>query len=152
MPQNRSFGRFALGLFVSPLAGAAASFILAYVFAFAAGTPAERTTSGGWHIAIFVAWWTFLICLAYTLVIGTAAYFYATHRKRLLSATFAVMAGLVVGAVPFTILFLWRETEMFSGKVYFFPALAVLCSIVTAWTFWSMALSPAAAHDAPRFA
>jgi amino acid permease len=155
MPQNRSFGRFALGLLVAPLAGAATSFILAYVFAFAAGTPAERTPSGGWHIAIFVAWWTFLICLAYTIVVGSAAYAYVTLRRRRLSAIFAMIAGLVVGA-PFVFIFLSRESDMLSGKSLFFPALAVICSLVTAWTFWAVALSSFAveglAQDEPRLA
>ena len=142
MPQTRSFGRFALGLLLAPIAGAAASFLLAYAFVFAAGTPAEKTLAGGWHIAVFVGYWTFLICLAYTLVVGSAAYAYTTLRRRRLSAVFALIAGLIVGA-PFVFIFLSREPNALSGQSLFFPALAVVCSLVTAWTFWAIALAGA---------
>jgi hypothetical protein len=154
MPPIRSFGRFALGLLVAPLAGAAASMVMAYVFVLLAGTASERTMAGSWRLAIFVAFWTFCICLAYTIVVGSAAYAYVTLRRRRLSAIFAMIAGLVVGA-PFIFIFLSRDSELLSGKSLFFPALAVICSLVTAWAFWAVALSSAVdgvAQDEPRLA
>jgi hypothetical protein len=135
--------RFIPALLLAPLAGMAVAMALSVVVVFSMGTSAERTVAGLWHFAWFIGFWTLIICAAYTIVLGSAAFAISIARRRPLSLAIALLTGLVLGGLPFSILSLRRETGPPTGAAWLFPALAILCSLVTAWTFWRVALREA---------
>jgi len=142
MPQQeRSFARLAAGVLLAPLAGTVAALIVTYLFAYTFGNAAERTIEGAWRPAAFVAFWTFFICVAYTLVVGSAAFAYSSMKRRGLPAKAAILIGLVLGAVPFSLLVLLRRGQPLQLEILLFPAIAVVASIATAWAFWRIALA-----------
>jgi hypothetical protein len=87
--------------------------------------------------AIFVAYWAVLICLAYTLVLGTAAYAYARVRS-----TPPLWVAIVVGVLAAAPFFnqLWRGDRL-GAEAFIVPAAAAVCAIVTASVFWRVALA-----------
>ena len=142
MPHTeRSFGRLAAGVVLAPLAGALASLLVTYVFAFIAGNDLERTVAGAWAPAQFVGFWAFFVCLAYTLVVGGAAFAFNAIRRRPLTPRFAITTGLLLGAVPFTLMIFLRRGQPLRVELLMIPAIALAASIVTAWAFWRIALA-----------
>ena len=142
MPQQeRSFGRLAAGVLLAPLAGAFAALVVTYLFAYTFGNEAERTIAGAWRPAAFVGFWTFFICVAYTLIVGSAAFAYSSMKRRGLPAKAAILIGLILGAVPFSLLVLLRRGQQLQLELLVFPLIAVVASVATAWAFWRIALA-----------
>lgn len=135
--------RFLTALAVAPLAGALAGFLPVMVVSLFAGNEHERTLAGAASSAAFFGFYALVICIAYTLVVGSGAYAYARLRGRQLSLTVAIVVALVAGALPWSILMV--SGRDLAGEALMFPALALLCSLATAWTFWRIALAPQAA-------
>lgn len=133
--------RFFAGVVLAPLAGALAGFLAVMLGSLVAGSEHERTLSGAAAAASFLGFWALLICFAYTIVVGSAAYAYARWRGRRLSLGVAIVVGVLVGAIPFG--FAAVVGRDLTGEALMFPALALLCSIATAWTFWRVALAEA---------
>jgi hypothetical protein len=133
--------RFLAALVLAPVAGALAGFLAVMIGSLFAGNAHERTLSGAATSASFLGFWALLICFVYTVVVGSAAYAYARWRGRRLSLAAALTVGIVVGAVPFSIAAVAGRS--LTGEALIFPALALLCSIATAWTFWRVALAEA---------
>jgi hypothetical protein len=147
MPQQeRSFGRLAAGVLLAPLAGTLAAMVVTYLYALIFGNDTERTIAGAWKPAAFVGFWTFFVCVAYTLIVGGAAFAYSAIKRRGLSSTFAIVTGLLLGAVPFSLLLLLRRGQPFRLDVLAFPLIAIVASIATAWAFWRIALARTRTH------
>jgi hypothetical protein len=135
--------RFLIALVLAPVAGALAGFLPLMVGSLFAGNEHERTLRGAAASASFVGIYALVICIAYTLVVGSAAFAYARLRGRQLSLTVAIIVAFVVGAIPWSILMV--SGRDLAGEAMIFPAVALLCSVATAWTFWRIALAPQAA-------
>jgi len=139
MPVPRPLSRFAAAVVVAPIAGAITAFVATFfVFLFVrrAGEPIHP--DGAKAAAIF-SFWALLICLVYVVVIGTLAYLYTRITGRGLSLTTALVVGLIAGVIPFAIPSFGRSESLNSAIA--FPALAAVCAIATAWTFWKVALA-----------
>lgn len=126
---------------LAPAAGALAGFLAVMLGELFAGSEHERTISGAAMSASFVGFWALLICFVYTAVVGTLAFSYARWRGRPLSLALALIVGIVAGAIPFSIAAVAGRD--LTGEALLFPALALLCSMATAWTFWRVALREA---------
>jgi hypothetical protein len=139
--------RFFLALLLAPIAGAAAAMLIGVVVVFAIGfnigLPANRTLASARYFAEFLGFWTYLICLAYTIVLGTAAYMTGIVRKHPPALATALLCSLLLGGLPFSIIALRGETRPIATGAWCFPLLAVAASLVTAWTFWRVALRAA---------
>jgi hypothetical protein len=133
--------RFLSALVLAPIAGALAGFLAVMIGSLIAGTEHERTLVGAAASASFLGFWALLICFAYTLVAGSAAYAYARMRQRRLSLALALTVAIVCGAIPFGAAAVAGRS--LNGEALMFPALALLCSVATAWTFWRVALAEA---------
>jgi len=133
--------RFFAALVLAPLAGALAGFLAVMIGALVAGSEHERTFPGAAASASFLAFWALLICFAYTAVAGSAAYAYARLRRRRLSLVVALTVAIVAGAIPISIAAVAGRD--ITGEAMMFPALALLCSMATAWTFWRVAFAEA---------
>jgi len=133
--------RFLAALVVAPLVGALAGFLAVMIGALVAGSEHERTIAGAAASASFLGFWALLICFAYTAIVGSAAYAYARRRGRSLSLGVALAVGIVGGAIPFSIIAVAGRD--LTGEALMFPALALLCSVATAWTFWRVAFAEA---------
>ena len=133
--------RFLSGLLLAPLAGAAAAFIVAFLFALLAGIPRERTLDGAARVGLAIVLYAFAICFLYTLVAGGIAF----AMKRRFSALTAIVVGLVLGALPFGILGWGRDTDQITANSFLIPGIALAASVATAWAFWRTALRPEAA-------
>jgi hypothetical protein len=136
-----SWGRYFSALAIAPLAGALAGFLPVLIASLFLGNEHERTFAGAAMSASFLGFYALLICFAYTAVIGSAAYAYARMRGRRLSLWVALVVGIVTGAIPWSIAAVAGRS--LTGEALMFPALALLCSLATAWTFWRVALAEA---------
>ena len=136
-----SLKRFLAALVAAPLAGALAAFLPVLIVSLFLGSARERTLPGASASAAFLAFWALLICFGYTIVIGSVAYVYARMRGRRLSLAAAIVVGIVAGAIPFS--FAAVAGRSLTGEALMFPALALLCSVVTAWTFWRVVFAEA---------
>ncbi len=130
--------RFLSALVLAPLAGGATAFLVAMI----AVLIAERNVGDAAHLGTVLGFWALLICLAYVIVIGSAAYAWSRMRGRPLSLAAALITGIVAGVVPFVVIALRKETA-FSMDALLFPGLALICSLATAWTFWRVAFAGA---------
>lgn len=137
-----SSGRFFRALLLAPIAGALAGFLAVMIGSLFAGNAHERTLSGAAMSASFLGFWALLICFAYTVVAGSAAYAYTRMRQRRLSLGVALTVAIVCGAIPFSIAAVAGRS--LTGEALMFPALALLCSVATAWTFWRVAFAETA--------
>jgi hypothetical protein len=135
-----SWRRFLSALVLAPLAGGLAGFLTGIGFVLFIGKESERNWRDASTLGSFLGFWSLLICLAYVLIIGSAAYAWARLQQRPLSLAVALIVGFVVGVVPFTIIS-FRKGEGLSREALLFPLLALICSIATAWTFWRVALA-----------
>jgi hypothetical protein len=133
--------RFFAALLLAPIAGAFAGFLAVMIGSLFAGNAHERTLVGAAASASFLGFWALLICFAYTAIVGSAAYAYARRRRRSLSLGVALAVAVVAGAIPFSILAVAGRD--LTGEALMFPALALLCSVATAWTFWRVAFAEA---------
>ena len=136
-----SWGRYFTALVMAPIAGALAGFLPVLIASLFIGNAHERTFAGAATSASFLAFYALLICFVYTAVVGSAAYAYARMRGRRLSLAAALVVGIVTGAIPFSIAAMAGRS--LTGEAMMFPALALLCSLATAWTFWRVALAEA---------
>ena len=137
----QTWRRFWNALVLAPAAGAFAGFLAVMLGALFAGSEHERTIPGAAGAASFLAFWALLVCFVYTAVVGSLAFAYARRRGRPLSLATALITGIVAGAVPFSIAAVAGRD--LTGEALMFPALALLCTIATAWTFWRVALREA---------
>jgi hypothetical protein len=137
----QTWRRFFSALVLAPVAGALAGFLAVMLGALFAGSEHERTLFGAAASASFLGFWALLICFVYTAVVGSLAFAYARWRGRPLSLTVALITGIVAGAIPFSIAAVAGRD--LTGEALMFPALALLCSIATAWTFWRVAFREA---------
>jgi len=136
-----SWKRFFGALVLAPIAGALAGFLPVMIGSLFVGTGHERTLSGAAWTASFLGVYALLICFAYTVVVGSAAYAYARLGRRRLSLAVALTVGIVTGAIPWSIAAVaGRDLR---GEALIFPALVLLCTVATAWTFWRVALAEA---------
>ena len=133
--------RFLAALLLAPIVGALAGFLAVMIGSLFAGNAHERTLSGAAASASFLGFWALLICFAYTAVAGGAAFAYARMRQRRLSLGVALAVGILAGAIPFSIAAVAGRD--LTGEALMFPALALLCSVATAWTFWRVAFAEA---------
>ena len=133
--------RFLAAVVLAPIVGAAAGFLAVMIGSLIAGSQQERTLSGAAFSASFVGVWALLICFAYSIVVGSAAYAYARMRQRRLSLATALTVAIVCGAIPWGIATVAGRD--ITGEALMFAALALLCSIATAWTFWRVAFAEA---------
>jgi len=133
--------RFLAALLLAPIVGALAGFLAVMIGSLIAGSEHERTLSGAAMSASFLGFWALLICFVYTLVAGSAAYAYTRMRQRRLSLGVALTVAILGGAIPFGILSVAGRD--LTGEALMFPALALLCSVATAWTFWRVAFAEA---------
>ena len=139
-----SWRRFFSALLLAPIAGGAAAFLAGVVFVLLIGKESERNWNDTATLASMLGFWALLICLAYTLVVGSAAFAYARLQQRTLSLALAIGIAIVAGAVPFAIISFRKGDSL--PQALLLPALALICSIATAWTFWRVAFAePAAA-------
>ena len=137
----QSWRRFFAAVVMAPLAGALAGFLPVMIGSLFVGTEHERTLSWATMTASFLGVYALLICFAYTVVVGSAAYAYARLRRRRISLTIALMVGIVTGAIPWSIAAVaGRDLR---GEALIFPALVLLCTVATAWTLWRVALAEA---------
>ena len=125
---------------LAPLAGGLAAFLVGMSFVLFAGKVSERNLRDALTLASALGFWALLICLAYVLVVGSAAFAYARMRNQTLSLPVALIVGFVAGVVPFVVIALRKETA-FTASTLLFPGLALVCSIATAWTFWRVAFA-----------
>jgi uncharacterized membrane protein len=133
--------RFLAALVLAPIVGAAAGFLAVMIGSLIAGTEHERTLAGAAFSASFIGFWALLICLAYSIVIGSAAYVYTRVSRRRLSLLVALTVAVLCGAIPWGIAAVaGRDLR---GEALMFPGLALLCSVATAWTFWRVAFAEA---------
>jgi len=133
--------RFFAALVLSPVAGALAGFLAVMIGSLIAGTEHERTLPGAALSASIVGAWALLICFAYTVIVGSAAFAYVRMRQRRLSLAVALVVAIVCGAIPWSIAAV--SGRSLAGEALMFPALVLLCSVATAWTFWRVALAEA---------
>jgi hypothetical protein len=134
--------RLLVAIALAPIAGALAGFLAVMIGSLIAGSaPSERTLLGAAGSASFLGFWALLICFVYTIVVGSAAYAYARWRGRRLSLGVALIVGILVGAIPIGIASVAGRD--ITGEALMFPALALLCSLATAWTFWRVAFAEA---------
>jgi amino acid transporter len=142
MPTSRSgIARFALAMVFASLAGAVAAFIATFVFVFFVGKTSERNLVDASQLGWVVAFWALMICAVYALVVGFGVYAYVRATRRVPSLAVAIIVALLIGAIPFGVASMHNETPPFEALQLFFPILAIVCSIATAWTFWRGALS-----------
>jgi hypothetical protein len=132
--------RFFSALVLAPVAGGVAAFLAGLIFVFFIGKESERNWTDAATIGSMLGFWALLISLAYVLVIGSAAYAYARARGRSLSLGVALSVGFLTGAVPFAYISFVKDT---APRALLLPALALLCAMVTAWTFWRVAFAEA---------
>ena len=133
--------RFLAALVLAPVAGALAGFLSVLIASLFVGSGHERTLSGATASASFLGFYALLICFVYTAVVGSAAYAYARRRRRRLSLAVALTVAVVTGAIPWSIAAVAGRD--LTGEALIFPALVLLCSVATAWTFWRIALAEA---------
>ena len=133
--------RFIGAVLLAPLAGGAAAFVACFIVVLFGDRHSfmEGITSGS-----ALAFWASIICLAYTLVVGTVAFVYARLTKRTLSLAVAMIVAFLTGVVPFAVLSFTEQGTSVIGALWL-PALAAICAAATAWTFWRLAFAPAAA-------
>ena len=132
--------RFLAALVLAPIVGALAGFLAVMIGSLIAGSEHERTLAGAAMSASFLGFWALLICFVYTAVAGGAAFVYARWRQRRLSLGVALVVG-IAGALLFSIAAVAGRS--LTGEALMFPALALLCSVATAWTFWRVAFAEA---------
>lgn len=135
-----SFNRFLLAMLLAPIAGGATSAIGTALWVLLLGKEAERNLGEAWHVAVFVGFWALLVCAAYVIVLGLAIYFYVRIRRARIGLSLAILAG-VLGSIPF-ILPVFKDNAAMTKETFFIPILAVLSALVTAYTFWRIALAP----------
>lgn len=128
--------RFAVAMPAAAAAGGLASFLGTFIYITLIGKEIERALREALRAASFVGFWACIVALAYTLVLGLAVYAYVRRSDRRPPLSVALVVG-VLGAVPF-ILPMLKETM--THEALFIPVLAVLAALVTAWTFWRIAL------------
>lgn len=133
-----SLKRFALAMPLAALAGGATSFLATFISVLFIGKESERQFGEAMKVASFVGFWSLIVCLAYTLVFGLAVYLYMRMSGRTPSLTVALIAG-ILGALPF-VFPLFKEPAPIPLIAFFLPVVAVLSALVTAWTFWRVAL------------
>ena len=141
-----SLKRFALAMPLAAVAGGATSFLTTFVSVLFLGKESERNFGEAMKVASFVGFWSLIVCLAYTLVFGLAVYLYMRMSGRTPSLTVALIAG-ILGALPFVYPIL-KESTPIPPIAFFFPALAILSALVTAWTFWRLALRAVSSRSA----
>jgi uncharacterized membrane protein len=143
-----SLSRFIGALLLAPMAGGAAGFVAT----FSISLFGDRQN---WKDAVtassLIGFWALIICCVYVLIVGTVAYVYARMTQRTLSLAVAMIVGIVTGVVPFAIASFMEEGATFLGAMAF-PALAAVCAVATAWTFWRLALAPGASARESRAA
>jgi len=132
--------RFFAALLLAPIVGALAGFLAVMIGSLFAGNAHERTLLGAAASASFLGFWALLVCFAFTAIAGGAAFAYARTRQRRLSLGVALAVG-VAGAILFSIAAVAGRD--LTGEALMFPALALLCSVATAWTFWRVAFAEA---------
>jgi hypothetical protein len=132
--------RFPAALVLAPLAGAFAAFLPVAIGGVVAGIDYPRTLVGAVRGAFFISVLALPICLLYAAAVASAAYVYARLRGRELSLLLAVTISVVVGVLPWSIAVLagWNISQRIAS-------MTLLCSLVTAWIFWRVALAPRAA-------
>jgi len=89
--------RFIAAVVLAPLAGGAAAFVACLIVVLFGDRHSfkEVITSGS-----TLAFWSSIICLAYTLVVGTIAFVYARLTKRAPSLTLAMMVAFSPASSP----------------------------------------------------
>lgn len=132
--------RFIAALLLAPLAGGAAAFVACFIVVIFGD---RHSFKEGITSASALAFWSAIICVAYTLVVGTIAFVYARVTKRSPSLAVAMIVAVLTGVVPFAILSFTEQGTSLMGALWI-PALAALCAAATAWTFWRLAFAPAA--------
>jgi len=132
--------RFFAALLLAPIVGALAGFLAVMIGSLFAGNAHERTLLGAAASASFLGFWALLVCFAFTAIAGGAAFAYARTRQRRLSLGVALAVG-IAGAILFSIAAVAGRD--LTGEALMFPALALLCSVATAWTFWRVAFAEA---------
>jgi len=135
--------RFPAALVLAPLAGAFAAFLPVAIGGVIAGIEYPRTLIGAVQGAFFIGVLALPICLVYAAAVASAASVHARLRGRELSLLLAVTISVVVVVLPWSIAVLagWNITAA-SLRI---PGMTLLCSLVTAWVFWRVALAPRAA-------
>jgi len=132
--------RFFAALLLAPIVCALAGFLAVTIGSLFAGNAHERTLLGAAASASFLGFWALLVCFAFTAIAGGAAFAYARTRQRRLSLGVALAVG-IAGAILFSIAAVAGRD--LTGEALMFPALALLCSVATAWTFWRVAFAEA---------
>jgi hypothetical protein len=122
-----------MAIVAAPLAGGAAAFLATFLISFFGDRQVWKDT---FTASSALGFWALIICCAYTLVVGTLAFLYARLRHRPPTLATAIVVAVAVGVIPWTVAS-WSEPT-FLGKLAF-PALAALCAVATAWTFWRVA-------------
>jgi hypothetical protein len=135
-----SLKRFAIGIPAAALAGGATAFLVAIVFVMFVGKLSEREIGNATQLASFVGFWALLISFAYTLVLGLAVYLYMRSGRAAPSFLVAIVIALL-GSIPF-ILPVFKTSAVVTIELLLIPLLSVLCALVTATTFWRVALRP----------
>jgi hypothetical protein len=133
--------RFIAALLLAPLAGGAAAFLAGFLTVLLIDRHSFKegmTSSSG------LAFWSAIICLAYTLVIGTIAFIYARVSKKTPTLAVALIVAFLTGVVPFAILSFTDQGTSLAGALAF-PTLAAIAAVATAWTFWRVAFGRVAA-------
>jgi len=133
--------RFFAALVLAPIVGALAGSLALMIGALLVADDHERTLYGAAWVAGLFGFWALLICFAYTVVIGSAAFACARLQHRRLPLDFALSMAILCGAIPFSTIAVLGNG--FTGQALIFLAMAFVCSIATAWTFWRVALAEA---------
>ena len=134
---------FAGALVAAPIAGGVAAFVATFVTFLVLRGAGEPLFPGGARGSLVFAISATLICLAYVLLVGTPAYVYTRVTRRSLPLAVAITVGLIVGVLPFALPSSFSFNESL-GSLLSIPLLAAICAVATAWTFWRLALAPAA--------
>lgn len=134
-----------LAFVLSPIAGAAAVFVVTALYAVTQQQPNQTglmLLAGGGLFAVY----GLILSVMYTLVVGGLIVAWVVRTGKVLSRMTAIAIGLMTGFLPFAACAVgsfhdstgWHVSDLFSGL--FIPFLALGASVANAWSFWALGM------------